>query len=78
MLSSPDPFLPPRARARHDIELMMAVAWNADGATRGLQPLSWQIGADDFVHFIASADAHAHGCRRPGDHGSLVGRARAQ
>jgi hypothetical protein len=58
------PHFPPKAPTRDDVELMIAVAWNADGATRGLLPLSWHLGADDFVHFIASADAYARECRR--------------
>ena len=49
---------------RADIELMVAIAWNAEGRTRGLRPLAWEIGDADFVHFIGSADAYSRTARR--------------
>jgi hypothetical protein len=64
MTISPNPYLSPRTPTRADIELMIAVAWNDDGAKRGLLPLSWQLGTVDFVHFIGTADAYAHDRRR--------------
>ncbi|CCE74613.1 hypothetical protein [Clavibacter nebraskensis] len=53
-----------RSLRRADIELMVAIAWNAEGRTRGLRPLAWEVGDADFVHFIGSADAYSHGARR--------------
>lgn len=56
--------LGPRSMGRADIELMVAMAWNAEGRQRGLRPLAWEIGDADFVHFIGSADAYTRAARR--------------
>jgi hypothetical protein len=64
MTIRPDSPLPPRAPTRRDIELMIAVAWNDDGAKRGLLPLAWRLGSDEFLHFAGSAEAYAHGRRQ--------------
>jgi hypothetical protein len=53
-----------RSMTRQDIELMLAVAWNAEGIRRGLRPLAWQVGDADLVHFIGSADAYSPAARR--------------
>jgi hypothetical protein len=53
-----------RAMSRADIELMVAVAWNAEGRLRGLRPLAWVIGDADFVHFTGNADAYSRAARR--------------
>jgi hypothetical protein len=53
-----------RSMRREDIELMVAIAWNAEGRQRGLRPLAWEIGDADFVHFIGSADAYSRPARR--------------
>jgi hypothetical protein len=55
---------PPRALGRAQLELMIGVAWNAEGTRRGLRPLAWRIGDGDLVHFIGSADAYARSARR--------------
>nr|WP_228494781.1 hypothetical protein [Clavibacter sp. VKM Ac-2873] len=49
---------------RGDIDLMVAIAWNAEGHQRGLRPLAWAVGDADFVHFIGSADAYSRAARR--------------
>ncbi|RII94627.1 hypothetical protein DZF95_03580 [Clavibacter michiganensis] len=64
MTIRPIPPIPPRAPTRHDIEVMIAVAWNDEGARRGLLPLAWKLGPDDFVHFIGSATAYASESRK--------------
>jgi len=63
---SPDGPLPlgRRSMRREDIELMVAIAWNAEGQQRGLRPLAWEVGDADFVHFIGSADAYSRPARR--------------
>jgi hypothetical protein len=64
-MSSDDAYArPPRAATRRDIELMIAVAWNEDGARRGLSPLAWHLGDTDYVLFIGHADAYAREVRR--------------
>jgi hypothetical protein len=62
-LQPPSP-IPRRALSRSQLELMVGVAWNAEGTRRGLLPLAWRIGDGDLVHFIGSADAYAAESRR--------------
>lgn len=54
-----------RRITRQGVETSIALAWNAEGALRGLPPLTWQLGgAWEGVHFAGDADAYAPGMRR--------------
>jgi hypothetical protein len=54
-----------RRITRLAIETSVALAWNAEGAIRGLPPLAWQLGGPwEGVHFSGDADAYAPEVRR--------------
>ncbi|QIS38469.1 hypothetical protein [Clavibacter capsici] len=59
-----EPSLGRRSLTRLDVELIVAVAWNEEGARRGLLPLAWGIGEGDYLHFTGSADGYAAERRR--------------
>jgi hypothetical protein len=54
-----------RPITRQAIETSIAIAWNAEGAIRGLPPLAWRLGGPwEGVHFSGDADAYAPELRR--------------
>jgi hypothetical protein len=54
-----------RRITRQAVETSIALAWNAEGALRGLPPLAWQLGGQwEGVHFAGNADAYACEMRR--------------
>jgi hypothetical protein len=54
-----------RPITRQGIETSIAIAWNAEGARRGLPPLAWRLGEPwEGIHFSGDADAYAPELRR--------------
>ncbi|KDP92145.1 MULTISPECIES: hypothetical protein [Clavibacter] len=65
MSTAPDHVPTERRITRLAIETSVAMAWNAEGAIRGLPPLAWQLGGPwEGVHFSGDADAYAPEARR--------------
>lgn len=54
-----EPSIGRRSMTRLDVELIVALAWNDEGARRGLPPLAWHIGEGDYLHFTGDADGYA-------------------
>ncbi len=65
MSTAPEHLPTERRITRLAIETSVALAWNAEGAIRGLPPLAWQLGGPwEGVHFSGDADAYAPEARR--------------
>ncbi|OUE23118.1 hypothetical protein [Clavibacter michiganensis] len=59
MPAGPERHIRRRSMTRLDVELIVAVAWNDEGARRGLLPLAWHIGEGEYLHFLGDADGYA-------------------
>ena len=65
MSTAPEHVPTERRITRLAIETSIGLAWNAEGAIRGLPPLAWQLGGPwEGVHFSGDADAYAPEVRR--------------
>ncbi|WP_317229835.1 hypothetical protein [Clavibacter sp. MX14-G9D] len=65
MSTAPEHIPTGRRITREGIETSVALAWNAEGALRGLPPLAWRLGGPwEGVHFSGDADAYAPEVRR--------------
>ncbi|OUE10268.1 hypothetical protein CMsap09_15070 [Clavibacter michiganensis] len=65
MSTAPEHVPTERRITRQGIETSVALAWNAEGALRGLPPLAWRLGGPwEGVHFSGDADAYAPEVRR--------------